>query len=276
MARGDPSSQLMEVDDVEILKLPFPVTVIEYRMGSQSRSSSGIHDPLWGSVGDKRITLLVDIPAKGEVDVANVRRSCFAEAIDPDMWAMLDAAGGIIAFALWFDEIEQTWSIGIGALVVPRNQSLHNLSYERMQELQKEMNQSSLNQQTDVKIIHAYVPCLMGMYAHLSRQHGHESVQASMRNDVLSDACVATDFLRAYHCKNVQTQTVFTSGLDKLNKRRQSAGKLPFFVYRILVEKNILSNRPSSDAPLPLGVIERDENGTRIFVKNGAMGLATA
>lgn len=268
VAQTSSDSELIHEADAEILKLPFPVTVLEYRMGMQSRSVSDIHNPLWGATGDKRITLLVDIPAKGEVDVANVRRSCFAEPIDPDLWAMLDAGGGVMAFALWFDEPEQAWSIGIGAFVVPRNQSLENVSAERTQELQREMNHSSLAHPTDVKIVHAFVPCLMGTYARLAHQHGHPRVQESMRNDVLSDACVATDFLRAFHCSNVQTDPVSMDGISKLNKRRQKAGKLPFFVYRVLVVGRFEDGAMDVRDWLRPGFVKRQDDSSRVFVQD--------
>lgn len=265
------SHPMMAPQDAEILNLPFPVTVLEYRMGMQSRSVSDLNNPLWGAVGDKRITLLVNIPAKGEIDVANVRDSCFAEPIDPELWKVLDSKGGVMVFALWFDEAEQLWSIGIGACVVPRLQTLEALSPARAEEIMAAMTNAAREPgQSDVQILHAFVPCLMGTYARLAHQYGHQAVQQSMRNDVLSDACVATDFLRAFHCTNVQTDPVATDGMDKLNKKRQKSGKLPFFVYRVLVNKSLDQAAGETTPWLQPGKVHTATQGERFFVQESA------
>lgn len=256
----DQPKPMVAEDDATILTLPFPVTVLEYRMGAQCRLLSDLSKPLWEAVGDKRITLLVNIPAKGEIDVASVRTSCFAEPIDPQLWELLDRKGGIMVFALWFDENEQLWSIGIGACVLPRSQLIDALSPERAEEWKSEMVM-----QLDVQVLHAFVPCLMGTYARLAYQHGHAPVQESMRNDVLSDVGVATDFLRAFHCANVQTNPVVIDGMEKLNKKRQKSGKLSFFVYRVLVDKPLDKTIGEKAARLQPGQVQTNAQGQRIF-----------
>lgn len=251
--------------EADVLNLPFAVTVLEYRLDMQARSRKDQKAPLWGAVGDKRITLLVNIPAKGEVDVAHVRKSCFAEPIDPELWDVLDSKGGVMVFALWFDEPEQLWSIGIAACVLPRSQSIQALTSERADEMERDMARAAASTVPgDLEMLHVFVPCLMGTYARLAHQHGHQAVQETMRNDVLSDACVAVDFLHAFHCANVLTEPVVIDGMQKLNKKREKSGKLPFFAYRVLVDGQ--SDSVDKVSWLGQGRVDVTEQGQRIFL----------
>lgn len=224
---------MLATEDIDCLVLPSPVTLLEYRIGVDSLTERNLTSSIWQQSGDRRITLAIEISSATQSDEVSSRTSCFAEVFEPELLHLLDREGGLLILALWFDDEEDAWSIGMGSMVVPRSQELPGLVAPERRVLGVAAKRPSSSE--NVALLHVFVPALIGSYARLAGAHGHVAAQESMRNDVLSDACILADFLRAYHCKNVDAKTIPAFGGEKLGRKRDKEGRFPFFPYQVLV-----------------------------------------
>lgn len=197
----------------ELLKLPFPIVALEYL-------ASDLDDRLveGNQISTKRIALAVDL------DKVSVTVRATMDKLMPAL-SSITTENNIAIFSLFYLE-DTGWSCSLGCAVANKG-------------FVSEDQSTVVKNKGCVPVFAAALLLTSGNpedFAHLTE---------SARLDTADEAITIVQFCAIMNCQNVDTMKI--EAPEKLNRKRLSSGKLPFYEYHILMINPLTSRINKAD-----------------------------